>query len=687
MIKILKWFPLLLLFCFSQKTIGADAENAFLKFIKNSAMQRRLHDRPPGSIAEWEKQSVLLRQQLLDAWGEFPEQKTALQPRILGTVQCEGYQIEKIIFQTLPDIWMTANAYVPKREGKLPAVLCVHGHWPGAKQDPHVQARCIGLAKLGFFVLAVDAFGAGERGIGKKLGEYHGEMVAATLLPIGKPLCGLQVYENGRAVDYLLSRSEVDGRRLGITGASGGGNQSMYAGAWDERFKAVVPVCSVGNYQAYLGTACCLCEVVPGALQFTEEWGVLSMTAPRALMIINATKDGIQFSVPQAKKSIELARPVYGLYGCPENIRHTVFESRHDYNQPMREAMYGWMSLHLKNEGDGTPIPEPEMKLKAPEKLRCFPGETRPDNWVTIPEFAYREGKKIVDQMVLPATKKEWRNIAAVRRESLKKVLGPTIPQEEMNVTVEKKSETEERITFKPEPGIVLNLQYDHPRSRKKKQTVILLHVEEEISPELNELKKKLLEAGAGVAVPTMRATGSLSWKRDKIGRAPDHNTAEWSLWLGRPLLGQWVLDVRAVLSVLESRADGKERFTLIGFGPAGVVAICTAGLDERIQSVATIESLSSWLTKKPYEKQRLATLAPGIVTKAGDIPHLASLIAPRKLIVVAGVNGEGRLLTPAEQQKQFEQTRIAYQREQAEVNFSLQPCFLPSELIRSLRE
>ena len=113
----------------------------------------------------------------------------------------------------------------------------VHGHWRGAKQDPVVQSRCIGAAKLGFVVLCVDAFGAGERGIGTKLGEYHGEMTAATLLPLGTPLSGLQVYENMRAVDYLETRPEVDKEQIGITGASGGGNQTMYAGAWDKRLQ------------------------------------------------------------------------------------------------------------------------------------------------------------------------------------------------------------------------------------------------------------------------------------------------------------------------------------------------------------------------------------------------------------------------------------------------------------------
>ena len=103
----------------------------------------------------------------------------------------------------------------------------------------------------------------------------------------------MQVYDNHRAVDYLLTRPEVDGERIGVTGASGGGNQTMYAGALDERFKAVVPVCSVGNYQAYLQAACCVCEVLPGALRFTEEGDVLGLVAPRALMVVNATKDAL----------------------------------------------------------------------------------------------------------------------------------------------------------------------------------------------------------------------------------------------------------------------------------------------------------------------------------------------------------------------------------------------------------
>src|SRR5205807_6315526 len=191
---------------------------------------------------------------------------------------------------------------------------------PRPQRDPVVQARSLGLVKLGFVVLAVDAFGSGERYTAPARGTYHGALYGSTLWPVGQTLLGMQVYDNRRAVDYLLTRPEVDSTRLGVTGASGGGNQSMYAGALDERLQAVVPVCSVGNYQAYLRAACCVCEVVPGALRFTEEGDVLGLVAPRALMVISASEDGIQFSPGEAAVSIDRARRVYALLNEPEKL-------------------------------------------------------------------------------------------------------------------------------------------------------------------------------------------------------------------------------------------------------------------------------------------------------------------------------------------------------------------------------
>lgn len=657
------FFLLFLVLATLSASTQAQPSPSFLDYIKARAAERRAGDTPPLSLKDWQKLRQRIRARLRNAWGGFPQQRAPLNPAILGTLERDGYRIEKVIFQTLPDVWMTANAYVPNQPGKRPAVLCVHGHWRGAKQDPVVQARCIGLAKLGFFVLAVDAFGAGERATGKALGEYHGEMTAATLLPLGMPLSGLQVYENSRAVDYLLTRPEVDGTRIGITGASGGGNQTMYAGAWDERFKAVVPVCSVGNYQAYLGAACCLCELVPGALEFTEEGNLLGLVAPRALLVINATQDAFQFSVAEAQKSLAQASSLYRLFGKPEQVRHTIFESPHDYSKPMREAMYGWMTLHLKEEGDGSPIPEPEIQTEDPEALRCYPGSSRPDDWMTLPKFAAKQGRLLLQGRNAEAP--DWIRRAAFLRKRLDQVvLGGTKPA--LSMKSHNGSAPAESMTIEPEPGIRLSLARSEAGALRRAGVVLVLQMQGDAHPEERALITSLEQTGRAVFTLSLRATGKNAIPGDAIGRAPDHNSAEWAMWLGRPLLGQWVCDARAALDRLASEGKSAPEITVAGAGPAGIVALCAAALDTRIKEVIAASSLVSYLSEAPYAGQRLGIMAPGIVREVGDIAQIAALVAPRKLILAGGVDGAGNRLDEAALQRAFDFTRTVYVARQA---------------------
>ncbi|MFN5975123.1 MAG: alpha/beta hydrolase family protein, partial [Planctomyces sp.] len=590
----------------------APAEKPFLSFVRQTAAELRKQDAPPADLAAWQAQRTLLRQQLELAWGGFPQQHAPLEARILETLDRPDYRIEKIVFQTLPGVFMTASAWVPKISGKLPAVLCVHGHWAGAKQDPHVQARCAGLARLGFFVLAVDAFGAGERAIGEQLGEYHGEMTAATLFPIGRPLSGIQVYENGRAVDYLCSRPEVDPQRIGITGASGGGNQSMYAGAWDERFKAVAPVCSVGTYQAYLGAACCMCEVVPGALAMTEESRILALTAPRALLSISATPDAFPGSVGEAANSISAARPVFSLYNLPDLPRHTVVESPHDYNQPMREAMYGFMTQHLKGQGTGQPIPEPSISLEEPEALRCYPGTTRPDDWLTLPQFAAREARGLL-QSRKPLPPSEL-------RQRLERLLGGTETGAGTGQLTSPAPGTFE-LQLKPEAGLQLQLVGRNPKSADAGLRLILTGQGSD-HPWVREQQRLAEAAGTGWAVLELRATGRMEVSGDRIGKAPDHNSAEMSLWLGRPLCGQWVRDIRLTAALLREKLPCSS-IELVASGTGSFAALAAVAIDENIDGADITGLLTSFVSDKPYVGQRLADMVPGILRDAGDVVHV----------------------------------------------------------------
>ncbi len=640
------------------------ASQQFLTFVRNTADELRSADKVPATLEEWTTQRRSLRENLERSWGPFPTEHCGLEPRILGEDARDGYRVERVVFQTRPDIWMTANAYVPDGSGKRPAVLCVHGHWRGAKQDPVVQSRCIGLAKLGFFVLAVDAFGAGERGLAKPLGEYHGEMVAATLWPTGLALSGLQVYENMRAADYLQSRTEVDPDRLGITGTSGGGNQTMYTAAYDERFGCAVPACSVGTYRSYLGAACCMCEVVPGALRYTEEWGLLAMVAPRALMLINATQDSFQFSVGQAALSYSAAREVFALHGQPDRIRHAIFESKHDYNQPMREAMYGWMTLHLKGECSGEPIPEPSIETVDREALRCFPGESRPDTFITVPQFAARVAHDVLKtQTTAPDHLEWWETDSRNMLDSLiSDVLGPFPARERMPLEINTSPDgTSRLLRFEPEPGlgVLARHEFGHGRPRR---LAVLVDLDGMQAASDWDVAQECRKQGYDLLSIELRATGSLAHPQDRIGRAVDHNTAEWSMWIGRPLLGQWVWDLSRLLDVVGELSAGLLRdTTIVARGPAGVLALAAAALDPRIRQVALVDSLASFMSDEPYQHGRLGILVPGMLRSVGDIPQLASLVAPRRLLIAGGVTGSNRRLAPAELRQSFDYTSRVY--------------------------
>jgi dienelactone hydrolase len=647
-------------------------------FIRDQAKKLREKDEAPRTRADWEKRRTELRDKMFAAMGEFPPKPCDLEPRSLGTLKRDGYTIEKLIFQSRPNVWVTATAYVPEAKGKVPAVLAVHGHWPWARRDPVVQARCLGLVKLGFVVLAVDAFGAGERFTNPGRGTYHGALYGSTLWPTGHTLLGMQVYDNRRAVDYILGRPEVNGK-LGITGASGGGNQTMYAGALDERFGAVVPVCSVGNYQAYLKAACCVCEVLPGALTFTEEGDVLGLVAPRALLVINASKDGIQFSPAEAEKSVARAKSIFKLYGEEGKLKHQVFESPHDYNQAMREAMYGWMTRHLKGEGKGEPISEPKHTVEKPEDLACFPDpKDRPKGFLTPPLFAAAVGKELIAKAdkLAPDHPEMWEATANLMRDELKKVLNfvESKPRPAGMIgtgVAEEGQDSRYPIWIHSEASVAIRGATVRPAGQGRLPLEALMTQyqvwdEGKPLPIWDALRKRINTVGYF----SLRGTGSGEPKNGAIAGAPDHNTAEHSIWIGRSLLSQWVTDIRAVLFEL---GVNQRKEILIGIGPTALpVLIATALFPENIHGCILIDAPVSYLTDTPYAAGTpMGILAPGIM-KVGDIPHLAGLIAPRRLIIAGGVALNGKKLNEKELQEAFAFTTKVYRATKAAAKLTI---------------
>jgi len=640
-----------------------SSDHSYAEFIRIQATADKRPASPPATLASWDGRLSLVREGLRRSFGRLPATPCRLEPEVLGTLIRDGYAIERLTFQSRPGVRVTANLYRPEpASGRFPGVLSVHGHWSWARIDPHVQSRCIGLAKLGYVVLCIDAFGSGERAIEPGPGTYHGALVGASLWPVGTPLLGLQVYDNRRAVDYLVSRPEVDSSRLAITGASGGGNQTLYAGATDERLSAVVPVCGIGTYDAYLSTACCVCEVNVGGAVYATTGDLLALVAPRALLVINATRDAFQFSVGEAAKSIAYARSRFRMMDQEQKIKHVAVESGHDYNQQMREAMYGWLDRWLRGRGDGQPIPEPKMTLEDVETLRCYPkGQSRPKTIVTIPEFAREEGQaRLAALPKAPDHRERWNADAERMRAILpQRILGGFPAKVPLEATRKKQPDGEE-VTIASERGIRSRGVFRSASAAKGTAIVVSpgpkvgLERDARERAEIDKIQREWHQAGfATLELGNPRGVSEMA----PIAGVADHTVAEWGLWVGRPLLGQWVWDIIRWLDFVVDRP-----IVLVGLGAMGLPAILAAGLDHRVAGVVCTECLVSFVgrTTRPWTGVPMGLIAPNILD-LGDVAQLAGLVAPRPMVIGQGIEPEGEMTSKVRLGEAFMFTRSVY--------------------------
>lgn len=295
-----------------------------------------------------------------------------LRSTVTGTVERDGYRIEKLAFQTLPNVIMTAHLYVPEgRAGPMPAVLFWNGH---IAKEGKLQAESrmfsITMAHRGFVVLNVDSIGVGERIADN--GVHHPEA-----LLVGLSEAGIDEYETRCALEYLASRAGVDSKRIGMTGVDDGGFNTWITAALDERIAAAVPVDSTFDFGDQIHRMRATdwegaerqSEFVPGILKYANIQELLALTAPRAVMIIDGTR---------ARDIYDYGTQIYGSFGATGKIRR--YESDESgYSKARRQAAYGFFLSALKGEGDGAPAEEPATEVSPADsvELLCLPKGTQ----------------------------------------------------------------------------------------------------------------------------------------------------------------------------------------------------------------------------------------------------------------------------------------------------------------------
>jgi dienelactone hydrolase len=317
--------------------------------------------RAPASAQAWRDRARAVRERMLVSLGLWPAPpRTPLNPQVFGKVERDGYTIEKVLIETLPGFTLGGNLYRPiGAKGRVPALLCPHGHWADGRVNPEVQPRCIRWAKLGCVVFLYDMVGYNDS---KPFGHAF---LNDRLRRWGFSLAGLQTWNSIRALDWLTSLPDVDAARIGCTGESGGGTQTFLLTALDPRIKVSAPVVMVSD--SFQGG--CVCENAAGLRLGTDNVEFAALTAPRPLKLVGASGDWTAKTLSNAYPAI---REVYNLVGQPERVSADVFDFPHNYNQTSRNAVYAFMAHWLLNLDDPEKTKEGPLSTEKPEDLWAY---------------------------------------------------------------------------------------------------------------------------------------------------------------------------------------------------------------------------------------------------------------------------------------------------------------------------
>jgi hypothetical protein len=614
----------------------------------------------PQTKKEWDQYRLTLKNQVIKKTGALVNQSLPLNLKETGSSKMPGYTIKNIAFQTRPGTDATANLYVPDGDGKFPAVIVMMGHSSDGRLYDLYQSVGITLALNGYVSLCIDPWGSGERTTIHGVFEDHGDAnnLGSALLNIGQPLMGMLITDNIRGVDLLSSLPYVDAQNIGATGSSGGGNQTMWLTAMDERIKAAVPVVSAGTFEAYVMGSPCICEVLVDGLTFTEEAGVLALIAPRAIKMCNHNKDDLEaFNPREMLRSYKNARPVFEMFGAGNNIAYDTFDLTHGYWPQDREVMLGWFNLHLKKIGNGGPVNEISFKTLPGKQLMVYAKDEKAPQVTGTAGYCKQRGNELRNVFLntktfnAEAKRSELRNILRADEESiLKKVYSyPKIREWS-------------RFVLESSDNKLIPVLVRAPVTNSREFVIVSDPEGKQHIP--TELIEQLIKSGSGIAIVDLSGTGETSsaslHSNDTIGRL--RTLFKSYLWLGKTPMGEWVKELRIVAGFIRSTYKAT-KITLNGSKEAGLAALYLAALEKNIESVTLKDAPISYLfdNRDSVEFFNACVNLPGFLNW-GDV-SLAAALSGKDItfinpVTISGgkINGE-RL---KKYQAEFEQIKLA---------------------------
>jgi cephalosporin-C deacetylase-like acetyl esterase len=617
-----------------------------------------------SSAADIAERKRYIRERMVRALGGLPD-RTPLNARTVAVVDRGEYLIEKVIFESQPRFYVTANLYIPKRgTPPYPAVLYPLGHENGAKAHIAWQQMLGSLATKGYVALAWDTLGQGERiqtydadlG-GSKIGAYTTEhtVIGAQCLLTGDNVARYTIWDGMRALDYLLSRKEVDPKRVACSGNSGGGTHTAYLTALDDRIQVAAPSCYITSWRRLLDTIGpqdaeqCLPPFIADGLDHAD---FVYAAAPRPYIMLSAIRDF--FSISGARETYRESKRIYDLLGAGDKLAMVEADDGHGFTKPRRLAAYDWFGQWLRGARDSEP--EPEVKIASEEELYCTP----------TGQVATSLGGETVTTLNR-ARADLLRRTGKVTPDVVRQVIGFQQPRGQAVVrpfgSIDRPQYTIEKLVYESEPGIYIPAVLFAPKAAGPKAAVLFVDGRGK-SAARAELQA-LAEAGMVVLAPDLRGFGETRWVAeggsDWNRVLGDYDSSMTAMLTGTSLVGMRALDVMRGLDILAARADvDRSRISAIGRGGAGIPLLHAAVLDDRIGKLALDGVLASYdmVVRRAVNRGIFEQVVPGVL-KSYDLPDLMAALAPRPVLIADASDPVGAPLTRTEARRIFERAGV----------------------------